>query len=70
MILRANFILNSEITFFFFISPSHLLTFSPSHPLTLSPSKIIVFWFVFFDDKVVDDEVLALHGVLAHVVFQ
>ena len=25
---------------------------------------------VFLDDEVVDDEVLALHGVLAHVVFQ
>ena len=30
----------------------------------------IIFGYVFFDDKVVDDEVLALHGVLAHVVFQ
>ena len=31
---------------------------------------IIVFWFVFLDDEVVDDEVLALHRILAHIVFQ
>ena len=30
----------------------------------------ILFGAVFLDDKVVDDEVLALHGVLAHVVLQ
>ena len=28
------------------------------------------FWTVFLDDKVIDDEVLALHRVLSHIVFQ
>lgn len=30
----------------------------------------LVLWKVFLDDEVVDDEVLTLHGILSHIVFE
>ena len=31
---------------------------------------LVFFWSVFLDDEVIDDEVLALHRVLSHIIFQ
>ena len=49
-----------------FSFPPNRITQNVLHSLLVD----ILFGAVFLDDEVVDDEVLALHRVLAHIVFQ